>query len=72
MNVVDPRELSDRELFAYLLLGDLPRRGWPGRGRAIAARMLELAAITVATIIVLAGLAVGFTVLWAAALPKPA
>lgn len=59
MNVVDPRSLSDRALLAYLLLGDLPRVGWPGRGRAIAHRMLEVAGLTVAIIAAVVVVSVG-------------
>ena len=56
MNLVDPRELSDHDLFMYLLFGDLGRPGWSGRRRLMAFRMLELAALTVAAAIVVIGL----------------
>lgn len=59
MSAVDPRGLSDRALLAYLLLGDLPRRGWPGRGRAIARRMLEVAGLTVGIIAAILAVSIG-------------
>ena len=66
MNVVDPRELSDKALFMYLLLGDLGRPGWSGRRRLFAFRMLELAALTIAAAIVVIGLGglVAFVIAW--------
>jgi hypothetical protein len=65
VNLVDPRELSDRELFAYLLLGDLPRPGWPGRRRAVARRMLVVAGVTVAVIAVVLVVSIAIVLAWA-------
>ena len=53
MNATDPRKLGDRALLAYLLLGDLPRPGWPGRRLAIARRLLEVAVTTVLFVLIL-------------------
>lgn len=70
MTDLDLFDMSDRELFADRLFGDLiPRPGWPGRGRAIAVRIAQVAGLT-------AGILVGFVVvstlivlLWAGGLP---
>lgn len=73
MNVVDPRErMSDRELFVYLLLGDLPRRGWSGRGRALAYRAGQVAAITVLMIAVVIAVSIAILLFWASTLQVPA
>lgn len=71
MNVVDPRDLSDRALLAYLLLGDLPRNGWDRRG-AIARRALQVAGLTVGVIVGLVIASIAITLAWAAMLPVPA
>lgn len=69
MNAIDPRELSDKALLAYLLVGSLPRPGWPNRGRVIARRLLQLAAIAASVTLGLALVRLAVIVLWAASLP---
>lgn len=66
MTAIDPRELSDRELFAHILFGDLARPGWSGRGRQLARRALLVALMTLAAIVVLIGLGllVAFAIAW--------
>ena len=68
MSVVDPRELGDRDLFVYLLLGDLPRAGWAGRRRAIAYRALQVAVMTALAILVLIAVLGLIVLIWAASL----
>lgn len=69
MNVVDPRELGDRALLAYLLLGDLPRPGWPGRRRAVARRLLEVAVTTVLFVLILLAFLGIVVLVWAGTQP---
>jgi hypothetical protein len=69
VSVVDPRELGDRELLAYLLFGDLPRAGWSRRG-AFARRVLQVAGLTVAVIVGIAVASTGIVLLWAGSLPR--
>ncbi len=71
MSVIDPRDLSDRALLAYLLLGDLPRPGWPGRGRAVVRRALQVAGLTVAIAAGILIASIAIVLVWAATLPVP-
>jgi cell division septal protein FtsQ len=70
VNAIDPRELSDRQLMSHLLFGDLPRRGWAGRRRAIVARILRVAALTVAIIAGFVIVSVAIVLVWAMSLPR--
>ncbi len=68
---VDLFDLSDRELFVDRMFGNLiPRPGWPGRGRAIAIRMLQVALLTVGIILAIVGVSLLIVVLWAGGLPR--
>ncbi len=71
MDTFDPRELGDRALLVHLLFGDLPRPGWPGRRRAIARRLLEVAVQVVTFVLVLIALLGLIVIVWAASLPAP-
>ncbi len=71
MSVMDPRELGDRALIGYLLFGDLPRRGWAGRRRAVIARVLRVAALTVAIAVGMLVASIAIVLVWAAMLPAP-
>ena len=66
MTDLDLARMSDRELLAYIVLGDIPRRGWPGRNRAIARRALSVAGLTVVVIAILIAVLALIVVLWAA------
>lgn len=65
MTTFDPRELSDRDLFRYLLFGDLARPGWPGRRRQLVRRLLVIALITIGVIVGLVAGGIGLVLAWA-------
>lgn len=65
MNAIDPRDYDGRQLIAHLVFGDLPRRGWPGRNRALAKRLVLVAALLVFIVVLMAVACVGITLAWA-------
>lgn len=65
MNAIDPRELSDKALLAYLLFGDLPRAGWSRRG-AIVRRALQVAGLTIFAVLLLVAASGAIVLVWAA------
>jgi hypothetical protein len=66
MDVIDPRDLSDRQLFAHLVFGSLPRRGWSGRRRAMAIRILQVAGLTLAIALGMLVASAAIVLVWAA------
>lgn len=68
MSIVDPRDLDDRAMLAYWILGDLPRPGWPGRRRVIARRLAQLALVAAAVAVALALARLAIVVAWAVTL----
>lgn len=71
MSAIDPRELGDKALLSYLLFGDLPRPGWPGRRRSMTLRMIQVAGLTFVMCAVLVAVLAAIVLVWAMSLPVP-
>jgi hypothetical protein len=70
VNAIDPRDYDGRQLIAHLVFGDLPRRGWPGRNRELAKRLVLVAALLVFIVVLLVIACAAITLIWAMGLHR--